>query len=360
MKCVPAAMLCAMLGAACFQPDPEDLAGLRQAASGPTAATTDEANDEASADEPAIPEAANEPSVTYDCVSPEQGPYHPPGYADEKLHGPDTKRGTEDCRTCHGDQLQGCEGAVGCDNCHDGGHPDGWRERCTYCHGGRDNETGAPPTDLDRMKPSGALSFLAHGAHVEGELHVAFDCTQCHVKPDGLLSDGHMFDETPGVAEVSFADGLSPKGIYQGEGSCAELYCHGNGRRPGELEDSAGQMACTSCHGYFEEPDNLTPTHAAHFDPAIPLFEAVLDCSECHAPVIEEDDAGVRRFVGGLEAHVNGRVDLALPTDPNGDNMVAEYRQDGSLRCNGTCHGADHNPLGIGDAIGFGVWQFEE
>lgn len=369
------------LSAACFQPDPSDLEALELArgargmdtsvdtsvdgvnaapaapaagdGSGPGADTGQSPGGEAAEPEPTTP------PVSYNCVSPDPGPYHPPGYADEKVHGPDAKLGGDDCRTCHGDQLQGCEFAVGCDNCHDGGHPDGWREDCTYCHGGLDNATGAPPNDLDRTTSRQALSFVAHSAHVEGRLHDGFDCVQCHNKPADILTEGHMFDDTPGRAEVTFAAGLSPEGVYDGNGGCSELYCHGNGRDLGASSSDAGPMVCTSCHGFFEEPENLTPTHTGHFVPPIPIYEAVRDCSECHTPAVVQDDAGNWSIADGLALHVNGQVDLSLPNDPNGDFMEREDRPDGTWRCNGTCHGAPHNPLGLGDAIGFGIWKYE-
>ena len=53
--------------------------------------------------------------------------YHPEGYGEADQHGMEAKLQTQACKTCHGDTLEGCGGANSCNNCHDGGHPDGWR-----------------------------------------------------------------------------------------------------------------------------------------------------------------------------------------------------------------------------------------
>ena len=71
--------------------------------------------------------------------------YHPAGYAEATVHGYEMELGLEtDCRQCHGDNLQGADDAPDCDSCHQ----EGWREDCTYCHGGAVSDSGAPPRDF--------------------------------------------------------------------------------------------------------------------------------------------------------------------------------------------------------------------
>ncbi len=52
------------------------------------------------------------------------------------------------------------------------------------------------------------------------------------MKPVDVLSAGHIFDETPGAAEVDFSGGLSPAGTHFsfGNNTCAGN-CHGEGHR---------------------------------------------------------------------------------------------------------------------------------
>lgn len=308
----------------CFQADAEDLALLN-------ASGTEKVGDNATATPPAG-DAGNERTgpklFGFACVSPEKGDFHPAGYADSSLHGSEFKTGTSDCRTCHGQKLEGCDFAGGCDNCHDGGHPQGWRTSCTYCHGGETNQTGAPPADLVREKALTDLSFLAHDAHVVGTLHAPYECTECHKKPADLLSPAHVFDDTPGKAEVSFEQGLSKGGSYEGGGSCSNLYCHGNRVKPGAAEHDASLTGCNSCHAY-DDAKQLSGRHDAHVNGGLLgfLFEKVA-CSECHADVIDAAGAIINPAL-----HVNGKVDLTL-----GEGAVT---YDGT-RCSGTCHNAPH------------------
>src|SRR5205814_2192141 len=63
--------------------------------------------------------------------------YHPSGFADAIIHGPELKLQRQDCRTCHGADLKGGSSAVSCDGCH----TSGWRTHCVFCHGGANGDT---------------------------------------------------------------------------------------------------------------------------------------------------------------------------------------------------------------------------
>ena len=316
----------------CFRPDAEDLALLDVEAS-ETERNGIERGPQATgvADADAAPGAGKPVLFGFACVSPVKSDYHPPGYADSDVHGAALKAQTEDCRSCHGKDLEGCDFAGGCNNCHDGGHPQGWRSDCTYCHGGENNLTGAPPSDLVRNKPLTDLSFFAHDAHVAGTLHAPYDCAQCHTKPSSILTNNHVFDATPGKAEVTFAAGLSAAGKYDGKGSCSNLYCHGNGVEPGAARDDEKLTDCNSCHA-FDDAKQLSGRHDAHVNGGLLgfLFDKVA-CNECHSDVIDKDGKIVNPAL-----HVNGKVDLALEQH--------DITYDGT-RCNGICHNAPHTVI---------------
>ena len=238
--------------------------------------------------------------------------YHPEGFVSPEAHGLATKLQTEDCRDCHGDQLQGGD-AISCDTCH----PADWREQCTFCHGGEDNQTGAPPRPLDANRPE---RFPVHTAHVVGTIHAPFDCVHCHTKPTNVMSAGHIFDDTPGRAEVRFDEGLSPMGVYDGDGGCNNLYCHGNGRSLGSYNGRNDAVDCSSCHaGPMSGRDGWSQLSGEHEE----HLRRDVECNDCHG------DGGRQALI---EAHVNGRVDLALPPS-------IEQR---GRTCTGTCHGEDH------------------
>ncbi|MEQ9501089.1 MAG: c-type cytochrome domain-containing protein [Deltaproteobacteria bacterium] len=261
--------------------------------------------------------------ASFDCepgevVEPER--YHPDDFALPEVHGPDLKQGEQDCRDCHGVDLTGGVGPS-CDDCH----TQGWRTTCTFCHGGTADDTGAPPRDLNGVTDYIALSFAPHTEHVVGARHPAYDCTTCHTKPEDVLSTNHIFgDPVRGVAEVRFEQGLSPEGTYA-DGTCDNLYCHGNGRATGSAARNDGARLCDSCHpSRISGRDAWATMSGEHEDH---LREGV-DCSECHAATVDDASAIV-----GPMLHVNGTPDLAFPPGTITRNVT----------CSGTCHGEDHD-----------------
>src|SRR5512137_567672 len=64
---------------------------------------------------------------------------------------------------------------------------------CTYCHGGVDNQTGAPPKDLRGQTATTARGVGAHTAHVQaGPVAGAFGCVQCHPEVTELTTPTHL------------------------------------------------------------------------------------------------------------------------------------------------------------------------
>jgi predicted CxxxxCH...CXXCH cytochrome family protein len=244
------------------------------------------------------------------------GGYHPPGFAAASVHGTEMELQRSDCRGCHGADLAGGTGPS-CDSCHS----DGWRQDCTFCHGGGLNTTGAPPRDLGSSDTNTAQSFVAHTKHVTQGIARAFDCTECHAKPADVLATGHAFDATPDAAEVSMASGLSAAGTYDGNGTCANVYCHGNGRTNGTYTDGLGALTCNGCH----PTATLGGSHRRH------IGEENVPCSECHNQV-----AASNTTILAPALHVDGVKQVRITTatitwDP------------ATRRCTGPCHGDNHN-----------------
>jgi predicted CxxxxCH...CXXCH cytochrome family protein len=259
------------------------------------------------------------------------GRYHPPGFADPAEHGPALKTSGEDCRGCHGYDLTGGANAPSCDGCHLAGEdPAAWRTRCTFCHGGEADDTGAPPRDIDGDQP---ISFPAHSAHVRAGVTSGLDCMQCHVKAVDVLSPGHIFDDdTPGVAEVDMGAGLSPQGRFDGAG-CGDLYCHGSGRADdGAIAVDAAPQTCTSCHAGIGSDGaavaRMSGPHALHMgiDGA--------SCASCH-PGVSADG----RSLTDPSRHIDGRRDVAIGEPGVTFNATRKT-------CTGSCHGFDHNQTG--------------
>ncbi len=264
-----------------------------------------------------------------DCATAPTGPvgrYHPDGWADPGDHGLSAKLQEQRCTDCHGADLTG-DIAPSCDTCHT---EKNWRTTCTFCHGGVDGDTtGAPPEDIDDNTNAATISFPPHLTHVlETDMHVAFDCVQCHVKPTDILSDGHIFigDTSPGNADVIFGAGLSPAGSYNGQ-TCSNLYCHGNGQvANGVIDKDAGDRNCASCHPSINSGEDawkqMSGEHEEHIDEGVA-------CSECHSLTTLNDTS----IVANPVYHVNGQPDVKLP--------AGMQRVGGE--CTGSCHGENHD-----------------
>jgi len=247
------------------------------------------------------------------------GNFHPAGYAEPSVHGTDMELQRSDCRGCHGAELFGGQGPS-CDSCHEAG----WRDDCTYCHGGGLNDTGAPPQDLGSSNNNSAQSFVAHTKHVTQGVARAFDCVQCHSKPTDVMTAGHAFDPTPDAAEISMAAGLSPAGTYNGTGTCANVYCHGNGRQNGTYTDGLGPLSCNGCH----PTGGLGGEHEKHIN------DENMTCNECHLQV-----AGSSTTIIAPTLHVDGQKQVQM-------EVTTITWNPGNRRCTGPCHGEDHGDEG--------------
>ncbi len=216
-----------------------------------------------------------------------------------------------------------------CDRCHGPG-----RNACTLCHGGMDNETGAPPRGLRGETTSGELSVGAHTKHLNGGTTAhGFACRECHVVPSVYNSPGHLGLDS--VAEMNWGTLAGSQSNWDRTArSCASTYCHGNftggatGNAP--VWTGSNQAACGSCHDVGSNPSLLGWKHSAH------VTGAGLKCADCHSAVV---DTGLA--IVGLNLHVNGVVDTLIR-----DRAVCD-------RCHGSgaspctmCHGGADNLTG--------------
>jgi predicted CxxxxCH...CXXCH cytochrome family protein len=257
--------------------------------------------------------------------------YHPDGFSDPSQHGAAAKAQTERCVSCHGEDLTGAGEALSCDTCH----AEGWRTDCTFCHGGTDDATGAPPVYLAGDTEGAYAGFWSHGSHMGGVVGAPVACETCHTVPTDVLSPGHVFvdDRTPAEAEVAFS-GLAQGGAWSGTG-CSNLYCHGTGQEGavGGINADATDLRCGTCHAgpgssFAEWGDRMSGKHFLH------LGEGVA-CAECHADSVDADGN-----ILDPATHVDGVTDLRLP-----DGMEVVGEDSGLPVCAGTCHVNDHEHL---------------
>jgi len=248
---------------------------------------------------------------------------HPSGWAEPGQHGTAfNDGGASSCNAsgCHGTALDGGASGVSCTDCHSN-----WQTDCTFCHGGTDNLTGAPPLSLLDQVARSAKGVGAHTAHVEASsTHSAFDCNACHVKPSTALSPSHV-DGSPG-AELLFSN-LNSAASYSGT-TCNNLYCHGNGRGNNGSESwtSTTNIACSGCHqGQNTNGSGMSGEHKKH------IADENMKCFECHQSVV---NSGFNIVNAGL--HVNGVKDVKMS---NGGTWNSSNKSCSGLG-NG-CHGTE-------------------
>jgi len=240
--------------------------------------------------------AGTDANVGIDVVARDGGNYHPGNWYTD--HRAATLLGQSDCRVCHGSDLAGGAVNVSCDLCHTAG----WRTNCVFCHGATDNQTGAPPVDLRGRTATSNSTVGAHTTHVKmvNRIHPDYACTQCHVMPTDVLTAGHLFDSTPGQAELVFGGGISPNGSYDfGSATCNAVYCHGNGHSDGTSPvHTASISVCSACHPSMTSTETdwrtMSGRHASH-------LRFGFHCDACHGQVVDTDS----NFVAP-DLHVNG------------------------------------------------------
>ncbi len=160
--------------------------------------------------------------------------------------------------------------------------------RCGGCHGSGD----------DPWPATGA-----HPAHASPSSAAPVACETCHVVPGP--SDPHPARTGDGVASVRLAGlatrGGSPATYDKATQSCASTYCHAGagasleGKAP-RWNQGASAIVCGACHS--------TP-------PPLPHPQSLTcSASACHEGITSSATA---ISAGGRAAHVNGRVDRALP-----------------------------------------------
>jgi hypothetical protein len=140
--------------------------------------------------------------------------------------------------------------------------------------------------------------------------------------PTDVLSPGHVFDATPGRAEVVLANGFDKTATYNPTTQqCSTSYCHGNGQAAnGTIADGAPPPTCTTCHPTATLSRGQHPTH-----------HQANTCDSCHL----DTSTGGGSAIKTLATHINGAKDVNMSTFGMTWNPT-------SLTCSGNCHGPQH------------------
>jgi predicted CxxxxCH...CXXCH cytochrome family protein len=214
---------------------------------------------------------------------------------------------------------------------------------CTGCHGDGSRSdrdpliAAAPPLSVNGTDGGPHLAHLRGGA-VRG----AIACSACHEVP---TSSRHM----DGQIAVRF-DALAGGTTARWDGATCAVYCHGatlgaGGKATAPAWDSAGTVACDSCHGF-------PPTsHAA----------SSTRCATCHPGTVKADGT----IDLALGNHINGRPDVnSVHPDTWANPAEHGLAASSDLASCRSCHGAtlDGGTTGVSCATcherdGFVNWQ---
>ncbi len=256
------------------------------------------------------------------------------------FHAFSANAGIAGCQYCHADDLSGGFTGVACSSCHDGGvhggvtvvaFQVGGSTNCVACHGGSDNQSGAPPRTTWGHADD-ALRVGAHSTHVAA----GYACGICHQKPTDMSSPGHIDGST---ADVVFGDlalaGPSAPSWDRGTARCSATYCHGStlsggsNTAPDWSRPGQGEAACGACHGL---PPAAFPS-ASH-----PVYVFAAPCLGCHPATAAQDAAGHDALVAG-GPHVNGGVELTFGGHPPGWAVPGAGGFVGGYHSNQACMG---------------------
>jgi predicted CxxxxCH...CXXCH cytochrome family protein len=184
------------------------------------------------------------------------------------FHGREFTKKISACTPCHGPTLEG--GVLSCETCHPK-----WKTNCVFCHGGIDNQTGAPPVGLEGETLKTQRAVGAHTVHLSTTKAKQVACATCHTVPTDVFSPGHIDGDN--VAEVILKDCRGGAYDYTA-GTCSGVYCHGNGKaitNGGNATWTGAAMTCTSCH----PTGGLSGDHSKHTGNG-------MTCATCHNQVM--------------------------------------------------------------------------
>ncbi len=213
-----------------------------------------------------------------------------------------------------------------CSKCHGEG-----ANQCVYCHGGIDNQTGAPPKGLRGETAATALAVGAHTSHIQGRvISDGIPCAGCHLVPATVTSPGHY--DVDSVAEItwgSFSNLNGGAAWNRSAATCAATYCHGNfagGIASTPHWDTNEQAVCGSCHDIGSNPAALLGRHQQH------VTEENIECYQCHAATVNSSNVVI-----GLGAHIDGIFSVSFWNGQGSYNNTTH-------QCSGPggCHGSEN------------------
>lgn len=209
--------------------------------------------------------------------------YHPSGWKDNPQHGIDYSTNPQNCKACHGNDLQGGSSGVSCGGCHHSGwigtHGEEYAadpDNCKACHG----------ADLTGGLIAPSCAGCHHdwsGSHADEDLNTCqachgsiTTCADCH-HSGWTGTHGEEYAADPDNCKTCHGDDLNGEGDQNRD--CG--YCHHEEAvapwQHGDYHTLPDTDNCTNCHGAgFSGANSLVSCFSCHS--AISAF----DCGDCH------------------------------------------------------------------------------
>jgi len=227
-------------------------------------------------------------------------------------HADAAKTNAEGCTECHGSDLSGGISKVACSSCHTNGSPYELKG-CTSCHGN-------PPSGI--VAPNRAGAHNTSTGHFAANITLPDSCNTCH---SGAGSGTAKHDS--GNVDVAFLNAYNAKSgaaIYNADGTCSKVSCHGGQTTPNWLTGSLDVFSqCKSCHAYGTSEYNsfVSGQHDFHVN------VAGYGCVACH----DSAKLTVSHFVTLNTSSMEGPASATIRTDFVHYDSVAHT-------CTADCH----------------------
>jgi predicted CxxxxCH...CXXCH cytochrome family protein len=172
------------------------------------------------------------------------------------------------CTECHGISSGGTSG-LACESCHTFGNPLAV-PGCLSCH-------GDPPDGT--VYPNIASAHNANTGHFAPQVTLPDSCNTCH-NGAGTGTANH-FRGFVTVQFLSIYNAKSGTAVYNADGTCSNVSCHGGQTTPAFLTGSIQvDNQCTSCHAFGTSEYNsyVSGEHFLH------VSTLGFPCTFCHDP----------------------------------------------------------------------------
>ncbi len=174
------------------------------------------------------------------------------------------------CIECHGADYSGGVSKVACSSCHLNGSPF-VLTNCTSCH-------ASPPSGTAAPNRTGAHNTIT--GHFASQVSFPDGCSTCH---NGAGSGTLNHDTgTVSVAFLNTYNAKSGSAVYNADGTCSQVSCHGGQTTPAWLTGTIDvNTQCYLCHVYGTSEYNsfVSGQHDFHVN------VQKLGCPLCHDTV---------------------------------------------------------------------------